>query len=139
MDSARDPIIMPEEPVTGLTLIIGILSILLIAAAALVFFERYFPNVSDKTLIRIIIIGFGINIAILFFIIMSYNKVYFKPGVQGPKGIRGPPGPQGPTSGISGCKKAEYKLGNLKKQVATAKHREYSIPKPVILNSIKKK
>jgi len=67
--------------ITGLTLIIYIISIVLVFVVIGIVYERYFaPNINNRNLVRIILFGFMFNFAILFFLSMSFNKVKFAPG-----------------------------------------------------------
>lgn len=105
--------------ITGLTLIIYIISIILIFVVIGIAYERYFAIYIDpgrRTLTRILLFGFMFNFAVLFFLIMSFNKVKFAPGPPGPTGIRGRKGRQGTSDGISGCVAPPTKLNKLRNE-----------------------
>lgn len=103
--------------ITGLTLIIYIISIILVFVIITIAYERYFaPSINNRNLVRIILFGFMFNFAILFFLIMSFNKVKFAPGPPGPPGIRGRPGRAGNPDAISGCVAPPKKLNKLRNE-----------------------
>lgn len=103
--------------ITGLTLIIYIISIVLVFVLINMVYERYFaPSINNRNLVRIILFGFMFNFAILFFLIMSFNKVKFAPGPPGPPGIRGRPGRAGNPDAISGCVAPPKKLNKLRNE-----------------------
>ena len=118
-----------KDGITGLNLIIIIAVIMLVGFVILLVFERYISVGSNRTLIRIIVIGFMLNIAILIFLIFSYNKIMFTPGVPGPKGISGRPGPHGNSTGINGCAKPIRNIEYMRKQKKNNK-----FVKPVIID-----
>jgi hypothetical protein len=118
--------------ITGLTLIIYIISIVLIFVVLTIAYERYFaPSINNRTLVRIILFGFMFNFAILFFLIMSFNKVKFAPGPQGPSGIRGRPGRAGNPDTISGCVAPAKKLNKLRNEQRKA-NQALVFEKPVL-------
>ena len=119
LDSNTIKIMDNSSGITGLTLIIYIVSILLIFVVIGIAYERYFAMYIDsgrRTLTRILILGFMFNFAVLFFLIMSFNKVKFAPGPPGPTGIRGRKGRTGTSDGISGCVKPPTKLNKLRNE-----------------------
>lgn len=116
-DSNTIKIMDNSSGITGITLIIYIISILLIFVVIGIVYERYFTMYIDpdrRTLTRILIFGFMFNFAVLFFLIMSFNKVKFAPGPPGPPGIRGRKGHSGTSDGISGCMTPPTKLNKLR-------------------------
>lgn len=118
-DSESITLMDNSSGITGLTLIIYIVSILLIFVVIGIAYERYFAMyiaTGRRTLTRILIFGFMFNFAVLFFLIMSFNKVKFAPGPRGPPGIRGRKGRQGTTDGISGCVAPPTKLNKLRNE-----------------------
>lgn len=81
---------------SGASLVTNIAFLVLIFLVVQLVIERYgLVDTRNRALSRLITFAFMINIAILVFMIISYNYVQGKPGVPGPKGIRGPPGPTG--------------------------------------------
>lgn len=120
--------------ITGLTLIIYIISILLIFVVIGTVYERYFAMYIDsgkRTLTRILIFGFTFNFAVLFFLIMSFNKVKFEPGPKGPIGIRGRRGRNGTSDAISGCVPPIKKLNKLRNEQRRAEQ-SMIFEKPVL-------
>jgi hypothetical protein len=110
-----ESVMQNSSGITGLTLIVYIIVIIMAFLLVAIGFERYFAaSVSNRNLVRIIIFGFMFNFAILFFLIMSFNKVKFEPGPPGPQGIRGRNGSDGSANAISGCKPIPKKLNELR-------------------------
>lgn len=119
--------------ITGLTLIVYIIVIVMFFVLITIIFERYFaPNINNRTLVRIIIFGFMFNFAILFFLVMSFNKVKFEPGPQGPKGIRGYNGRTGRSDAINGCKGVSTQLGKLRNEQRKQSN-ELIFEKPILV------
>lgn len=128
------PIMDNSSGITGLTLIIYIVSILLIFVVIGIAYERYFAMYIDpgrRTLTRILLFGFMFNFAVLFFLIMSFNKVKFAPGPRGPPGIRGRKGRSGTPDGISGCVAPPTKLNKLRNEQRKAEQ-SMVFEKPVL-------
>lgn len=116
-DSNTINIMDNSSGITGLTLIVYIISIILIFVVVTIAYERYFaPSINNRNLVRIIIFGFMFNFAILFFLIMSFNKVKFAPGPVGPVGIRGRSGRMGNPDAISGCVAPAKKLNKVRNE-----------------------
>jgi hypothetical protein len=104
-----------ESGITGLSLIALICIIFIIFIVIALVIERYLLiNQNNKVLIRVIIFAFMLNVAILFFLVMSFSKLKFSPGPPGARGIRGRPGRSGTPSAVNGCKSVPAKLGQLK-------------------------
>ena len=110
-----------QSGITGLSLIALIVIICIIFVVVAIALERYYiANQPNKILTRVIVFAFMINIAILFFLVMSFSKLKFSPGPSGAKGIRGRPGRRGTSSAINGCRSVPIRLG----QVMQSKRQE---------------
>ena len=94
------------QRVSSQTLIGLILVVAVIGLVIMMVFERYFtPYMSNKVLLRIVLLGILINICIMFFLIYSFSRVSFAVGPPGPTGVRGLIGPSGANSEINKCSK----------------------------------
>ncbi len=83
-----------------------ILVVAVIGLVIMMVFERYFtPYMSNKVLLRIVLLGILINICIMFFLIYSFSRVSFAVGPRGPSGVRGLTGPLGSNAEINRCSK----------------------------------
>lgn len=96
------------------TLICIMLITAIIFVVLMMFFERYIVSTANKQLIRIMLFSLLLNVIILVFLIFSYSKITFEPGLQGPKGIKGRVGPRGSDSNIAECSPKNENLGNAK-------------------------
>lgn len=96
------------------TLICIMLITAVIFVVLMMFFERYIVSTANKQLIRIMLFSLLLNVIILVFLIFSYSKITFEPGIQGPKGIKGRVGPRGRDSNIAECSPKNESLGNAK-------------------------
>jgi hypothetical protein len=115
--SGKNGIMENSSGITGLTLIVYIIVIIMAFLLVAIGFERYFaPSVGNRNLVRIIIFGFMFNFAILFFLVMSFNKIKFEPGPPGPQGIRGRNGRDGTSGAMDGCKPIPKKLIKLRNE-----------------------
>tara|TARA_B100000902_G_C27316437_1_gene921652 strand:+ start:201 stop:566 length:366 start_codon:yes stop_codon:yes gene_type:complete len=116
---------------------IGLIGIMLFTAiifmVMMMFFERYFSNNSNKQLMRIMIFSLLLNIIILVFLIFSYSKIIFNPGIQGPSGLKGRVGPQGRDSDIAECSPKLEKLGEVKKIFNDEKNMT-KLDKPILVD-----
>ena len=100
--------------VTGFTLVSVILMIVILLIVTMMFFEKYFVNIDNKQLVRVMLFALVINVGILFFLVFSFSKVKFARGVIGPSGMRGRPGRNGKTQTLQQCHKQSKNLGQAK-------------------------
>ena len=114
IDSKYQTVAENQSGITGLSLIALISIICIIFVVVAIALERYYiANQSNKILTRVIVFAFMINIAILFFLVMSFSKLKFSPGPPGSKGIRGRSGRRGNPSAINGCRSVPARLGQV--------------------------
>ena len=83
--------------------------------------------------IRIFALTIILNIIILVFIIMSFSKVKFTPGLQGPQGNKGERGLEGSAGGINLCK---VKSVIAQEKKALIKSHNYIDTKPPFLENV---
>lgn len=76
--------------------------------------DRLFIGSKNLNAIRMFALAILINIIILIFILMSFSKVKFAPGGQGPQGNKGSRGGDGKDGGINLCNK-KYQTAEEKK------------------------
>lgn len=74
------------------------------------FIDRLFVGSKNLNAIRMFFLAIIINIIILLFIILSFGKVKFTPGNQGPQGNRGERGIEGENGGLQICGKSYQKI-----------------------------
>ena len=68
------------------------------------FIDKLFHGSKNLLMIRIFCICVILNIIIIVFLIMSFNRVKIQPGPQGPSGNKGLQGPEGRAGGLQICK-----------------------------------
>lgn len=77
----------------------------------------YYANklLNDKKLYiisNVLLIALLLNILALFILMITYNKVKYTPGIQGPKGLRGVAGGRGIDDEVEQCQKQSRTLGD---------------------------
>ena len=80
------------------------LCILIAGTVGIRFLDTLFAGSKNLNSIRMFAITLLINVIILLFLIMSFNRVVFNEGPQGPIGNRGERGYKGSNGGINICK-----------------------------------
>jgi hypothetical protein len=83
--------------------IISALCIFIAGIVGLQVLDRLFEGSKNLSMIRLFCISIIINIIILIFLIMSFNKVTFQIGPQGPSGNKGVKGNMGAPGGLQVC------------------------------------
>lgn len=94
------------------------------------FLDRLFMGSKNLNAIRMFSVAILINIIILLFILMSFSKIKFVPGKQGPRGNKGSRGSYGNDGGINICNK-KYQTAEEKKTFVRANN--YLDLKPPLL------
>jgi hypothetical protein len=92
--------------------------------------DKLFMGSKNLNAIRMFGLAILINIIILLFILMSFSKVKFTPGSQGPQGNKGSRGGSGQDGGINLCNK-KYQTAEEKK--AFERSNDYLDLKPPVL------
>lgn len=110
--------------------IISALCILIVGIIGMQFLDRLFIGSKNLNSIRMFALTIVLNIIILLFIIMSFSKIKFTPGEQGPKGNKGSRGASGNNGGINICNK-KYQTAEEKKTFQRANN--YLDLKPPLL------
>ena len=107
--------------VSSFGLIGVILLTVLLGVIVMMIFEKYFGMVENKILVRFIILGIILNIGITIFLIVSFSRVTFAIGPEGPRGIRGRVGMAGNYASVNKCSKINKNLAREKYDIARAK------------------
>ena len=94
--------------------IICALSIFIGGIVGIQFLDRLFAGSKNLNAIRMFGLAILINIIVLVFILMSFSKIKFTPGKQGPQGNKGTRGNSGKNGGINLCNK-KYQTAEEKK------------------------
>jgi hypothetical protein len=95
--------------------------------------DRLFAGSKNLNAIRMFAIAITINIVILIFIIMSFSKVKFAVGFEGPQGNKGERGIDGAPGGLTVCKP---KAKTAQEQKALIKAQNYLDLKPPFLEDV---
>lgn len=113
-------------PLVILSCIIGVCCIL--------FVDNYLFNSKRRSLIKLITIGFIINIFIFMYLKLSFSKIRTRKGPQGPRGLRGDKGYIGMNDSCAVCGPQEntFAYENLEKM-----KKNLVIPKKPLLKKIK--
>ena len=108
-----------------------ILSILLVVAIK--FVDQFFKGDNNKNFYRMITICVGLNLMIFFFLVMTFGKIQFTAGKQGPSGNRGDKGFIGKDSTYNICHKKVMTSGERKHKILR-KENAYA-KKPTIVDN----
>ena len=112
--------------------IIVALSIFIGGIVVLQVLDKLFHGSKNLLMIRIFCICFILNIIIIIFLIMSFNKVKVQIGPQGPTGNKGHQGYEGKTVGLETCSK-KYETVEEKKTII--KNKNYLDVRPPLLKN----
>ena len=116
----------------GVKIAIILLFIALIGIAILSSLNKYFRKSPYQFIIQTSAIAIILNIMVAVFIVLSFSKITFEPGEQGPHGIRGEKGDIGNAGGLSNCSKV--KSMNAEEIKFATRRKELQFPKkPVII------
>jgi hypothetical protein len=83
--------------------IVTSLIILIIGIVCIQFLDRLFAGSSNLNSIRMFGFAVILNINILVFLIMSFSRIKFAEGTEGPQGNKGARGNDGKPAGVSLC------------------------------------
>ena len=112
--------------------IVVALSLFIAGIVVLQVIDKLFHGSKNLTMIRIFCICVILNIIIIIFLIMSFNKVKIQPGPQGPAGNKGQQGPEGKTGGLQICKTKNQTIQEKKKII---KDKNYLDVRPPLLKT----
>jgi hypothetical protein len=124
MSSSKD-YFTPIFIVVALSLFIGGIVVLQVI-------DKLFHGSKNLPMIRIFCICFILNIIIIVFLIMSFNRVKIQAGPQGPTGNKGQQGPEGKTGGLQICKQKNQTIQEKKKII---KDKNYLDIRPPLLKT----
>jgi hypothetical protein len=107
-------------------------AIALIGMVILMYLDKFIGNSPNKNMIMITGVAVILNIMIFTFCVISFSKVKFQLGPQGPPGTRGLRGNPGKEAGLKVCGNAylnagENKMSILKKEAETRPRKPYII------------
>lgn len=94
--------------------------------------DKLFAGSKNLTIIRIFCICIIFNIMILVFLIMSFSKIKFQIGPQGPTGNKGLKGGKGVPGGIKPC---GVKYQTVEEKKSFEKSLDYLDLKPPLINT----
>ena len=112
--------------------IVSALCIFIAGIVCLQVLDKLFEGSKNLTMIRLFCISIIVNIIILVFLIMSFNKVKIQRGPQGPAGNKGLKGSMGSPGGLQVCGK-KYETVEEKKTFQRAQN--YLDLKPPLINN----
>ena len=108
-----------------------LLFIALIGIAILSALHNYFRKSPYHFIIQTSSIAIILNIMVAVFIVLSFSKITFEPGEQGPRGIRGEKGDIGQSSGLSN--NGNIKTMNAEEIKFESRRRELQFPKKQVI------
>lgn len=94
--------------------------------------DRLFHGSKNLPMIRIFCISLILNIIIIVFLIMSFNRVKIETGPQGPTGNKGQQGYEGKTGGLLTCSK---KYQTIEEKKSIIKDANYLDVRPPLLKT----
>jgi hypothetical protein len=118
-----------QELFTPLFIITAIV-LFIVGVVGLQIIDRLFAGSKNLNAVRMFAIAITINIIILVFILMSFSKIKFAVGVNGPQGNKGERGSEGGPGGLVVCKP---KARTVQEQKALIKSQNYLDLKPPFL------
>ena len=95
-------------------------------------FDKLFAGSKNLTMIRIFCISIIFNIIIFVFLIMSFSKIKFQTGQQGPSGNKGVKGNSGDPGGIQIC---NVKYQTIEEKKSFEKAADYLDTRPPNINT----
>jgi hypothetical protein len=121
-----------QELFTPIFIIIS-LFIFIAGIVGMQFLDKIFAGSKNLNAIRMFALCLIINFIILFFIIMSFSKVKFSAGLQGPQGNKGERGNEGIAGGLAVC---TVKARTAQEQKAHVRSANYLDMKPPFLEDV---
>jgi hypothetical protein len=118
-----------QELFTPLFIITAIV-LFIVGVVGLQIIDRLFAGSKNLNAVRMFAIAITINIITLVFILMSFSKIKFAVGVNGPQGNKGERGSEGGPGGLVVCKP---KARTVQEQKALIKSQNYLDLKPPFL------
>lgn len=94
------------------------------------FMDKLFAGSKNINAIRMFFIALIINVIILIFLVMSFSKVKFSSGIEGPQGNKGARGREGLPGGLNVCSQKYQTVGEKK---AFEKSIDYLDMKPPVI------
>ena len=94
--------------------------------------DKLFHGSKNLLMIRIFCICMILNIIIIIFLIMSFNKVKIQAGPQGPTGNKGQPGDEGKAVGLQICKE---KVQTIDEKKTIQKAKDYLDLRPPLIKN----
>jgi hypothetical protein len=94
--------------------------------------DRLFHGSKNLPMIRIFCISLILNVIIIVFLIMSFNRVKIEPGPQGPTGNKGQQGYEGKSGGLLTC---TQKYQTIEEKKTIIRDKNYLDTRPPLLKT----
>ena len=94
--------------------------------------DKLFHGSKNLSMVRIFCISIILNIIIIVFLVMSFNRVKIQVGPQGPTGNKGQQGFEGKTGGLEICTK---KYQNIEEKKTIIKNEQYLDVRPPLIKN----
>ena len=115
---------------SGIYIIVSLVIFIVLLLSVYYYANKLINNNKLYIISNVLLITLAINMLILFILMITFNKVKYRPGIEGPKGLRGEEGGRGRDDEVEECEKQSRKLGD--EYVMREKKDYIRIQKPVI-------